>query len=274
MEAIGEATTDGAAAAGIAAAAYPAAGAAIADRKTTMHILCRNALKVTVLAVISMVLIPAGAALAERAHVLPQPVLDTAPNQAASFGTPPKQVAVLAGGCFWGIQGVFQHVKGVTSAVSGYSGGTAETAQYEIVSAGSSGHAEAVEITYDPRQISFGKILQIFFSVGLDPTQLNRQGPDTGIQYRSEIFATNAQQAKIASAYIAQLDAAKVYNAPIVTKVSMLSAFYPAEDYHQDFMQRHPKYPYIVIFDLPKVKNLKGIFPDLYRHDPVRVAQR
>ena len=235
---------------------------------------CRKVLKSVLLMVIGFGLIPAGAALAERAHILPVPVLDTAPGQSVSDGAPPRQIAVLAGGCFWGIQGIFQHVKGVTSAVSGYSGGTAETAQYEIVSQGLSGHAEAVQITYDPRQISYGKILQIFFSVGLDPTELNRQGPDSGTQYRSEIFATNAEQAKVAAAYIAQLEAAKVYGAPIVTKVSALTAFYPAEDYHQDFMQRHPTYPYIVIFDRPKVKNLKGVFPDLYRHDPVLVAQQ
>jgi peptide-methionine (S)-S-oxide reductase len=204
---------------------------------------------------------------AEPARALPAPAAD---ERLASGVTP--QLAVLAGGCFWGVQGVFQHVKGVVSAVSGYSGGDAQTAQYESVSTGSTGHAESVAITYDPRQISFGKILQIYFSVVQDPTQLNRQGPDIGTQYRSEIFATTPEQAAIANDYIGQLGAAKVFDATIVTKVEEIKAFYPAESYHQDFLTRNPAYPYIMVNDLPKVENLKRRFPDLYRPDPVLVA--
>lgn len=209
-----------------------------------------------------------GPGAASEAKTLPAPVLDMAP---ANNSTSP-QMAVLAGGCFWGVQGVFQHVKGVVSAVSGYAGGDAQTAQYETVSNGSTGHAESVQVTFDPRQISYGQILRIYFSVTLDPTQLNRQGPDTGAQYRSVIFTTDAQQAKVAAAYIKQLEAAHVFNAPIVTEVSPLKAFYTAEAYHQDFLTRHPTYPYIVINDLPKVRNLKQVFPNLYRSDPVLVT--
>jgi peptide-methionine (S)-S-oxide reductase len=206
---------------------------------------------------------------AEPAHVLPAPAVDEAPASSA-----PSQVAVLAGGCFWGVQGVFQHVKGVISAVSGYSGGDGQTASYETVSTGSTGHAESVKITYDPRQISYGKILQVYFSVVQDPTQLNRQGPDTGTQYRSEIFAATPEQTATADNYIRQLETAHVFNAKIVTKVGQFKAFYPAESYHQDFLSRNPTYPYIQINDLPKVENLKRLFPDLYRPDPVLVAAR
>jgi peptide-methionine (S)-S-oxide reductase len=209
-----------------------------------------------------------GAATAAEARAVPAPVLDVAP--AGNSASP--QVAVLAGGCFWGVQGVFQHVKGVESAVSGYAGGDAHTAQYETVSTGSTGHAESVQVTFDPHQISYGQILRIYFSVTLDPTQLNRQGPDTGTQYRSVIFPTNPQQAKVATAYIKQLGAAHVFHAPIVTEVEPLKAFYTAEAYHQDFLTRHPTYPYIVINDLPKVRNLKQTFPTLYRSDPVLVT--
>lgn len=212
--------------------------------------------------------IPFSDAAASEARALPAPVLDVAP---ANNSTAP-QVAVLAGGCFWGVQGVFQHVKGVVSAVSGYAGGDEQTAQYETVSNGSTGHAESVQVTFDPRQISYGQILRIYFSVTLDPTQLNRQGPDSGTQYRSVIFTTDAQQAKVAAAYVKQLDAAHVFNAPIVTEVDPLKAFYTAEAYHQDFLARHPTYPYIVINDLPKVRNLKQVFPTLYRPDPVLVT--
>lgn len=172
--------------------------------------------------------------------------------------------AVLAGGCFWGLEGVFQHVKGVKDVVSGYAGGSKATANYGDVSSERTGHAEAVKITYDPRQISYGDLLRIYFSVTTDPTELNRQGPDIGPSYRSAIFPQNAEQRKVANAYIAQLKAAKVYSKPIVTKIES-GAFYPAEAYHQDFMRRNPNYPYIVINDAPKVAALKRLFPNIYR---------
>ncbi len=186
--------------------------------------------------------------------------------------TAPREVTVLAGGCFWGVQGVFQHVDGVISAVSGYAGGEQKTAQYETVSTGTTGHAESVEVTFDPRRISYGRILQIFFSVAHDPTELNRQGPDAGTQYRSAIFAATPEQAQIARAYIAQLDKAGVFSGPIVTHVYEGRAFYPAEAYHQDFLTRHPYNPYIVYNDLPKIENLRQKFPDWYRQQPVPVA--
>jgi peptide-methionine (S)-S-oxide reductase len=182
------------------------------------------------------------------------------------------QTAVIAGGCFWGVQGVYQHTKGVISAVSGYAGGNKASANYNAVSSGSTGHAEAVEIKYDPKQVSYGKILQIYFSVAHDPTQLNRQGPDTGTQYRSEIFATTPEQKKVAEAYIAQLNAAKVYKKPIATKLGMLQAFYPAEAYHQDYLTLHPNQPYIVYNDLPKIENLKKIFAENYIEKPTLVS--
>jgi peptide-methionine (S)-S-oxide reductase len=207
-----------------------------------------------------------GAHSAEVAHAIPAPVIDETGTGAAS------EVAVLAGGCFWGVQGVFQHVKGVKNAVSGYAGGDKKTAQYEIVGTGSTGHAESVRVSFDPRQISYGRILQIYFSVAHDPTQLNRQGPDHGTQYRSAIFPVNADQAQIAKAYIAQLNQARTFSAAIVTKIEPNREFYPAEAYHQDFLTRHPTYPYIVINDLPKVEDLKHFFPDLYRQEPVLVA--
>lgn len=181
-------------------------------------------------------------------------------------------VAVLAGGCFWGVQGVFQHVEGVTSAVSGYAGGDKATAEYRKIGSGTTGHAEAVRITYDPRKISYGRILQIYFSVAHDPTELNRQGPDVGTQYRSTIFPMNAEQASVAKAYIAQLDQTRVFNAKIVTTIEPGRPFYPAEDYHQDYLTLHPKNPYIVINDLPKIENLKRILPEMYRPTPVLVA--
>jgi peptide-methionine (S)-S-oxide reductase len=182
------------------------------------------------------------------------------------------QTAVLAGGCFWGVQAVFQHTKGVTKAVSGYAGGTKESANYETVSAGRTGHAESVEVTFDPSVISYGTILQIYFSVAHDPTELNRQGPDEGPQYRSEIFTTNDAQAKIATAYKAQLDQAGALKQPIATKVGALTAFYPAEGYHQDYATLHPNNLYIVYNDLPKIENLKRLFPDRYRPTPVLVT--
>ena len=204
---------------------------------------------------------------AEVARAIPAPALDAAPPSGAE-----TQIAVLAGGCFWGVQGVFQHIKGVTSAVSGYAGGDKRSAHYNLVSTGMTGHAESVRVTFDPRQISYGRILQIFFSVAHDPTQLNRQGPDTGTQYRSAIFTQDAEQAKIAEAYIAQLNKAGLFGAAIVTKVTPLEGFYAAENYHQNFLVQNPTYPYIVIHDLPKVENLRRAYPDVYRPDPVLVA--
>jgi peptide-methionine (S)-S-oxide reductase len=176
-----------------------------------------------------------------------------------------QQTAVIAGGCFWGIQAVFQHVKGVIKATSGYSGGEAKTAEYELVSDGDTGHAESVRITYDPSQISYGQLLKVFFAVAHDPTQLNRQGPDTGTQYRSVIFFGDADQERIARAYIDQLNQAKVFDGNIVTQVVPLKAFYEAEAYHQDYAIHHPNNPYIVANDLPKVANLRKQFPDLYQ---------
>jgi peptide-methionine (S)-S-oxide reductase len=208
------------------------------------------------------------AAQAEPAVTIPPPAAETA---APSSGL---ETAVLAGGCFWGIQAVYQHTKGVTNAVSGYAGGTQKEADYQVVSSGRTGHAEAVQITFDPKQISYGKILQIFFSVAHDPTQLNRQGPDTGPQYRSEIFPQNETQAKIAKAYIAQLDAAKAWKRPIVTKTGTMNAtFFLAEAYHQDYAIKHPYQPYIAFNDAPKVENLKKTFPDVWRDQPVLVSQ-
>jgi peptide-methionine (S)-S-oxide reductase len=202
---------------------------------------------------------------AEEAVVIPAPVTDA---QAADG----MQTAVIAGGCFWGVQGVFQHTAGVVNAVSGYAGGSKATADYSTVSNGSTGHAESVQIKYDPKKISYGKLLQIFFSVAHDPTQLNRQGPDSGTQYRSAIFTTNDEQKKVADAYIAQLNAAKVYSKPIVTKVGPLEAFYPAEAYHQDYLTLHPNQPYIAYNDIPKVENLKKIFANNYIEKPTLVS--
>jgi peptide-methionine (S)-S-oxide reductase len=205
-------------------------------------------------------------ASAEQAQVVPPPAKDE--PLAAASGT---ETAVFSGGCFWGIQGVFQHVNGVTKAVSGYSGGDKMTAVYEVVSSGSTGHAESVEVTYDPSQISYGKLLQIFFSVAHDPTQLNYQGPDRGTQYRSAIWTTSDSQADVAKAYIAQLDTAKAFDTQIVTQVNPLQAFYAAEDYHQDYATLHPDSAYIAYNDLPKIANLKALFPDVYREKPVLV---
>jgi peptide-methionine (S)-S-oxide reductase len=201
---------------------------------------------------------------AEDAVIIPPPTLDET-TQADS------ERAVFAGGCFWGVQGVFQHVKGVKKAVSGYAGGAANTAQYERVSSGDTGHAESVEVTFDPRQVSYGTLLQIYFSVAHNPTELNRQGPDSGTQYRSALFPENSEQQRIAQAYIAQLDAARSFNKPIVTKLETYNGFYPAEEEHQDFLTEHPTYPYIVINDLPKVAQLKKLYPDRYQEKPVLV---
>lgn len=191
---------------------------------------------------------------------LPDPADDERLAQA-----PAQRSAVFAGGCFWGVQAVFQHVKGVVSATSGYAGGSAGTAQYEAVSTGTTGHAESVRVIYDPVTISYGQLLKIYFAVAHDPTQLNRQGPDTGTQYRSVIFTVNAEQKRIADAYVAQLDAAHVYPRRIVTSVVALPAFYPAEGYHQNFAELHPHNPYIYVNDLPKVERLKQQFPLLYK---------
>lgn len=204
---------------------------------------------------------------AEEGRAIPAPAADVTPGPEA----PAVETAVLAGGCFWGVQGVFQHTNGVKNAVSGYAGGDKSTAVYEQVGLGRTGHAEAVQITYDPKVISYGRLLQIFFSVAHDPTQLNRQGPDYGTQYRSAIFPANAEQARIAKAYIQQLNAARVFDAAIVTKIEMDHPFYAGEEKHQDFMFDNPTYPYIVINDAPKVAGLKRLLPDLYRDKPVLV---
>jgi len=202
----------------------------------------------------------------ERATVVPAPAVDE------TVGSDTREKAVFAGGCFWGVQGVFQHVQGVSNAVSGYAGGQSADAHYERVGLGGTGHAESVEVTYDPHKITYGQLLQIYFSVAHDPTQLDRQGPDTGSQYRSAIFPVDAGQQKIAQAYVSQLGQAGVYASPIVTKIEMGKSFYPAEAYHQDFLVNNPTYPYIVVNDLPKVENLKQLFPDRYRSEAKRVA--
>jgi peptide-methionine (S)-S-oxide reductase len=211
----------------------------------------------------------AGAALAaEAGRVIPAYL----PGTAAAAPETATETAVIAGGCFWGIQGVYQHVKGVINAVSGYTGGAAKTAHYEIVSEGDTGHAESVQVTFDPRQISYAQILQILMSVGHDPTQLNRQGPDVGTQYRSAIFPANDAQAQVAKDYITQLNKAHVFPAAIVTKIEPGATFYPAEGYHQDYLFHNPRQAYIAYNDLPKIAELKRIFPALYRDDPVLVA--
>jgi peptide-methionine (S)-S-oxide reductase len=202
---------------------------------------------------------------AEDAAIIPPPAADV---QSANG----IQTVVLAGGCFWGVQGVFQHTAGVVNAVSGYSGGSKTTADYQMVSTGTTGHAESVEVKFDTKKISYGKILQIFFSVVHDPTQLNRQGPDSGTQYRSAIFTTSDEQKKVADAYIAQLNAAKVYRKPIVTKVGALEGFFAAEAYHQDYLTLHPNQPYIAYNDIPKVENLKKIFAENYIEKPTLVS--
>lgn len=219
--------------------------------KKTLAALCALAIGFKVLA-------------AEPVHVIPAPVAD----ETASGDS---ETAVLAGGCFWGVQGVFQHVKGVTKAVSGYTGGDKRSAIYEIVGSGVTGHAESVSVTFDPHQITYGKILQIYFSVAHDPTELNRQGPDSGTQYRSAIFPVNEEQAKVAQAYIEQLDKTRIFGASIVTKIEPGHNFYPAEEYHQDFLTLNPHNPYIVYNDLPKVAALKKVFPEIYSEQPTHV---
>lgn len=206
---------------------------------------------------------PASAYMAEEAKILPAPKVKA--SEPAKL-----QVAIFAGGCFWGVEGVFSHVKGVKSAVSGYHGGSAATATYKQVGDGTTGHAEAVRIVYDPKVVSYDQLLQVFFSVTTDPTQLNRQGPDVGSDYRNAIVPMNKDQLKVARAYIGQLKAAKIWSKPIVTKIEGYKKFYEAEDYHQDFMFENPRHGYIVRWDKPKVENLKKVFPELYRAKPVR----
>jgi peptide-methionine (S)-S-oxide reductase len=212
------------------------------------------------LAAVALFILPA---LAQEGIALPAPAVELPASQAESA------VMVVAGGCFWGVQGVYQHVRGVQQVLSGYSGGTRETADYETVSRGATRHAESVEIRFDPQQVSYGEILQIYFSVVHDPTQLDRQGPDVGPQYRSNIFYGDDTQKRIAEAYVVQLDRARSFGRPIVTRVDPLAGFYPAEAYHQDFLIRNPTYPYIVVHDLPKLENLKKLFPGRYRERPV-----
>jgi peptide-methionine (S)-S-oxide reductase len=198
--------------------------------------------------------------VAQAASTFPDPVKD-----AHVSGSVPEQTAVLAGGCFWGVEAVFEQLNGVSDVVSGYAGGSQVSAHYTIVSSGITSHAESVKITFDPSKVSYGRLLKVFFAVAHDPTQLNRQGPDEGQQYRSSIFYANDEQKAIAEAYIAQLEKSHVFNRPIVTSVVPLEGFYPAEDYHQDFLAHHPDYPYIVVNDLPKLRALKGEFPELVK---------
>ena len=200
-------------------------------------------------------------AAVETGSTFPDPVKD-----AQATGSAPTQTAVLAGGCFWGVEAVFEQLNGVSDVVSGYAGGSQMTAHYSVVSSGITSHAESVKITFDPARVSYGRLLKVFFAVAHDPTELNRQGPDEGRQYRSSIFYANDQQKGIAEAYIAQLEKAHVFNQPIVTTVVPLEGFYPAEDYHQNFLAQHPDYPYIVVNDLPKLRALKAEFPELLKH--------
>jgi peptide-methionine (S)-S-oxide reductase len=227
-----------------------------------------NALPIAVLLVVGGLVWSGSTPAAATAIALPDPVVD---QQSKSDET---ETAVLAGGCFWGVQAVFQHTKGVQVALSGYSGGMKTNPTYQEVTTGRTGHAESVQIKFNPREISYGQILKIFFSVVHDPTQLDRQGPDVGTHYRSAIFYSNDEQKKVAEAYIAQLGQAGVFKSPIVTKVGQFATFYPAEDYHQDYATLHPTQPYIAIHDRPKVENLKQLFPGVYRDTPVLVAAR
>jgi peptide-methionine (S)-S-oxide reductase len=227
----------------------------------------RNRIHVTVLALTLTAFAGRWAGADAIDKVIPAPAVDTPAAEAAGTET-----AVLAGGCFWGLQGMFEHVKGVTRVVAGYAGGTKATAHYEMVGTERTGHAESVQITFDPRQVSFGQLLQLYFAVAHDPTELNRQGPDSGPSYRSEIFFGSQTQQRIAEAYVAQLTQAKVFARPIVTKIEPEKGFYPAEDYHQDFLIHNPTYPYIVRNDLPKIEALKRIYPQLYRPTPVMLA--
>jgi len=229
--------------------------------------LARAAFALTAAAAVALALfVTITPSTAEEARVVPAPLVDLAEPGVTTA------VAVLAGGCFWGVQGVFQHTEGVLNAVSGYAGGDKDSANYDAIGTGRTGHAEAVQITYDPRKISYGKLLQIYFSVAHDPTELNRQGPDFGPQYRSTIFPQTAEQERVARAYVAQLDAAKAYPKKIATTFEAGKTFYDAEDYHQDYMTRNPNSMYIVIHDLPKVAALQRLFGAIYRDKPVLVA--
>jgi peptide-methionine (S)-S-oxide reductase len=233
------------------------------DRSNLFSLLRRLGVAFAVIPILAAILFVTAHA-DETPRALPAPRADEKPVANAGLET-----AVFAGGCFWGVQGVFEHVKGVKQVLAGYSGGAEDTAHYEIVSAGGTGHAESVEIKYDPHEITYGQLLRVFFSVAHDPTELNRQGPDEGTNYRSDIFYANADQERIAKAYIAQLGQWHSYSSPIVTRVDALTAFYPAEAYHQDFLVRNPSYPYIVFNDLPKIANLKKLLPEVYREQPV-----
>ena len=222
------------------------------------------------LSVLALLAALAGVGLHEAATAddIDKPI-PVAALDAPKASAPASEMAVLAGGCFWGMQGVFEHVRGVTKVVAGYSGGAKATAHYELVGTEMTGHAESIQITFDPRVVSFGEILRVYFSVAHDPTELNRQGPDSGTSYRSEIFFASAMQEKIARAYVAQLTAAHTFKDPIVTRIEALNGFYPAEGYHQDFLIHNPNYPYIVYNDLPKIAALKRVFPEMYRDKPV-----
>lgn len=222
----------------------------------------RSTLHVMPLVALLMLGVSACQPVSAASGALPAPTLDA--SKAVAQG---EQVAVLAGGCFWGVEAVFEHVRGVRKVVAGYSGGAADTARYDEVGAGDTGHAESVQVHFDPTEVSYGTLLRVFFSVALDPTERNRQGPDVGNQYRSVIFYADAGQQRIASAYLAQLAAAKAFPAPIVTQLVPLKAFYPAEAYHQHYFQLHPNNPYIVYNDAPKVAQLKRQFPALYQPD-------
>ena len=219
------------------------------------------------LALVVPLLLSHAPARANAAQALPAPALDQAP------GATGPQTATFAGGCFWGVQGVFEHVRGVTLAVSGYSGGTVANPDYEQVSSGATGHAESVRVTFDPARVSYGQLLRIFLSVALDPTQVGGQGPDQGTQYRSELFVANPEQDRVARAYVAQLEAAHAFAQPIETRVDPAGAFYPAEAYHQDYLTLHPDAPYIAINDMPKVRNLRALFPESWSATPVGVGR-
>jgi peptide-methionine (S)-S-oxide reductase len=224
-------------------------------------------IKLSIAGTVALALTLSVAQADSAAQALPPPAVDAAP---AGHGL---ETAVFSGGCFWGVQGVFEHIKGVTRAVSGYAGGHVANPGYEQVSSGSTGHAESVRVTFDPAQVSYGTLLRIFFSVALDPTQKDRQGPDWGTQYRSELFVKGPEQEKVAKAYIAQLDASHVFSHPIATRIDPAGPFYPAEAYHQDYLDLHPDAPYIAINDLPKVRALQALFPESWQPTPVKVGQ-
>ena len=236
------------------------------DRSNLFSLLRRLGAGLAIVPVMAAILFVTARA-EEAPRALPMPAFDAKAPAGGGLET-----AVLAGGCFWGIEGVFQHVKGVKAVLAGYSGGNSGNANYEAVSGEGTGHAESVRIKFDPREISYGQILRVFFSVAHDPTELNRQGPDTGTSYRSDIFYASADQERIAKAYIVQLEKVHAFSHPIVTRVDALTAFYPAEAYHQDFLVKNPTYPYIAFNDLPKIANLKRLLPEVYREQPVTGA--